>query len=274
VTSPAVPIDTPPLLIDTHCHLDPEHCGDGPEPLLARARAGGVGGVICVGVGGAEQARFAARLAAERPDVVATVGVHPHDAAQHTEALAEELTALLAHPRVVAVGEVGLDYHYDHSPREEQRRIFARYIALARQLRLPLVIHTRSAAQDTLELLRSEGAADVGGVIHCFSEDREFARVALELGFFLSFSGIVTFKKATEIQEVAAWAPLDRILVETDSPYLAPIPFRGKVNEPAYVVHTARFVGQLRGLSLEEVAAATTDNARTLFGLPAQFGAA
>lgn len=262
------------MLIDTHCHLDPEHCGEGPDVLLARARAEGVGGVVCVGVGGAEQARFAAHLASERRDVVATVGVHPHDAEQHTEALAEELEGLLAQPNVIAVGEVGLDYHYDHSPREQQRRVFARYVALARKLRLPLVIHTRSAALDTLELLRSEGAAEVGGVIHCFSEDRAFAREALELGFFLSFSGIVTFKKATAIQDVAAWAPLDRILVETDSPYLAPIPYRGKVNEPAYVVHTARFVGQLRGLSLDEVAAATTENARTLFGLSPEFGAA
>ncbi len=259
------------MLVDTHCHLDPEHCGDGPAPVLERAHAAGVGAFVCVGVGGLAQARFAVKLAAERPDVVATVGVHPHDAADHDEALEGALAELLGTPRVVAVGEVGLDYHYDHSPRETQRAVFARYIARARELRLPLVIHTRNAAKDTLELLRSEGASDVGGVIHCFSEDRAFAQSALDLGFYLSFSGIVTFKKATDIQDAAAYAPADRILVETDSPYLAPIPHRGKKNEPGFVVHTARFLAELRKVSFEELATSTTENARRLFGasLPA-----
>lgn len=262
------------MLIDTHCHLDPGHAGEGPGPILERARAAGVGGVICIGVGGLPQAEFAAALAQERSDVVATVGVHPHDAADHGDELARKLRPLFDQPRVVAVGEVGLDYHYDHSPRPQQREVFAHYIALARELRLPLVIHTRSAPGETLELLRSERAADVGGVIHCFSEDRAFAEVALELGFYVSFSGIVTFKKATSIQEVAAWAPLDRILLETDSPYLAPVPHRGKVNEPAFVTHTARFVAELRGMDVDELAQVTTENARRLFRLPPAFATA
>lgn len=263
------------MLIDTHCHLDPEHCQEGPDILLERARReGGVGGVICIGVGGLEQARFAVELAARRDDVVATVGVHPHDAASCDEELQAGLRTWLERPEVVAVGEVGLDYHYDNSPRDRQREVFEGYVSVARELGLPLVIHTRSAPEDTLEVLRSTGADAVGGVIHCFSEDRGFARRALDLGFYLSFSGIVTFKKAQPIQDVAAWAPLDRILVETDSPYLAPVPLRGKVNEPANVVHTARFVAALRGLSLEELAEATSANARTLFRLPPTFAAA
>lgn len=254
------------MLIDTHCHLDPKYCPDGPDPVLARAREAGVVGFVCVGVGGLAEAQSAVGLAAKQPDVVATVGVHPHEAGSHDAALAAALRELLVRPRVVAVGEVGLDYYYDHSPRETQREVFAQYIAVARELRLPLVIHTRDAADDTLDILRSENARDVGGVIHCFSENKAFAERALELGFFLSFSGIVTFKKATDIQEVAAWAPSDRILVETDSPYLAPIPFRGKTNEPGYVVHTARFVAGLRNVPFEELARTTTENARALFG--------
>lgn len=262
------------MLIDTHCHLDPGHCGAGPDELLSRARSEGVGGVVCIGVGGLEQARFAVELASRRADVAATVGVHPHDASSHDTELAAELRGLLQSGGAVAVGEVGLDYHYDHSPRDTQREVFASYVALARELGLPLVIHTRSAPADTLDLLRAERAADVGGVIHCFSEDLSFARQALDLGFYLSFSGIVTFKKATEIQEVAAWAPLERVLVETDSPYLAPVPYRGKTNEPAYVTHTARFVADLRGTPYEELCAATTANARALFRLPPTFGEA
>jgi TatD DNase family protein len=164
------------------------------------------------------------------------------------------------------VGEVGLDYHYDNSPRDVQRRVFADFIAVARRLGKPLVIHTRSAPEDTLEILQREGAADVGGVIHCFSEDRPFAVRALDLGFDLSFSGIVTFKNATSVHDVAAWAPADRILVETDSPYLAPVPFRGKPCEPAHVVHTARRVAELRGVSLPALAEASTANAARRFG--------
>jgi TatD DNase family protein len=258
------------VLIDSHCHLDATYFPAGADEPLARAQAAGVSGFVVIGVGETTaQARRAVELAHQRPqDIAAVVGVHPHDAsgvvADGSDVFAE-IAALARDPAVVAVGEIGLDYHYDHSPRSVQRDVFARFIALARGVGKPIVIHTREAAADTLELLASEGARDVGGVIHCFSEDRAFADKALDLGFDLSFSGIVTFKSAKAIQEVAAWAPLDRVLVETDSPYLAPIPLRGKPCEPAYVVHTARQVAALRGLDLPTLAAATHANTERRF---------
>jgi TatD DNase family protein len=254
------------VLVDTHCHLDAQYFAEGPDAVLARARAAGVGAFVCVGVSGLEQARHAIALAERRPDVTATVGVHPHDASTLDARLFDEMEALAHHERVVAVGEAGLDYHYDHSPRDVQREVFARFVALARAVNKPLVVHTRSAPADTLEVLEREGARDVGGVIHCFSEDRAFAERALGLGFDISFSGIVTFKSARAVRAVAAWAPLDRILVETDSPYLAPVPLRGKPCEPAYVVHTARVVAELRSIPLQELAEATTRNAISRFG--------
>jgi TatD DNase family protein len=218
-----------------------------------------------VGVSGLAAAEAALEVCGRRSDVVVTGGVHPHDAAEHADAV-WELEGLFSDERVVALGEVGLDFHYDYSPREVQRRVFCESVALARHVRRPLVIHSRAAPDETIEILEREGAREVGGVIHCFSEDRAFAQRALDLGFDLSFSGIVTFKNARPVHEVAAWAPNDRILVETDSPYLAPLPLRGKRCEPAYVVHTAQRVAELRGLSLEELAALTTENACRRFG--------
>jgi TatD DNase family protein len=198
--------------------------------VLARAEARGVVGFVVIGVGrDLAPARAAVSLASQHPSrIAAAAGVHPHEATTLTEPLHAELSALVRDPHVVAVGEIGLDYHYDHSPREVQRAVFGRLVALAREAKKPIVVHTREAPADTLAILESEGASDVGGVIHCFSEDRAFAERALDLGFDLSFSGIVTFKGAKSVHEVAAWAPLDRILVETDSPYLAPVPMRGK----------------------------------------------
>jgi TatD DNase family protein len=256
-----------PHFIDTHCHLDPSYFPAGPEDAIARAEAAGVGGFVVIGVGGdLGPARAAVALArASSEKVAAVVGVHPHDATTLTDASMAELSLLGADPSVVAIGEVGLDYHYDHSPREAQREVFARFIALARTLRKPIVVHTREAAADTLEILEAEGARDVGGVIHCFSEDVAFAKGALALGFDLSFSGILTFKSARAIHEVAAWAPEDRILVETDSPYLAPVPLRGKPCEPAYVVHTATRLADLRGVSIGAIARVTTANAERRF---------
>jgi TatD DNase family protein len=250
---------------DTHCHLDSEHNPDGANPALERARQAGVSAFLCVGVGGLAQAQQALALAEQHADVFASAGVHPHDAARDG---ALDFAALWAHPRLLAVGEVGLDYHYDHSPREAQAEVFRRYIATARSINKPLIIHTRSAAEDTLQILEHEGARDAGGVIHCFSEDRAFAARALDLGFYLSFSGIVTFKSARAIQEVAAWAPADRVLVETDSPYLAPVPLRGKRCEPAFVVHTGKYVAALRSTDEAHFAALTTENARRCFRLP------
>ena len=256
------------MLIDTHCHLDPSYFSEGADAVIERARAQGVIGFVAVGVGrDLDPARNAVALAARRPDVWATVGVHPHDAESLDDAGFAELEALARAPRVVAVGEIGLDYHYLRSPKEVQHAVFRRFIGLARAVRKPIVIHTREAAADTLAILEEEGARDVGGVIHCFSEDRPFAERALGLGFDLSFSGIVTFKTAVAIREVAAWAPGDRILVETDSPYLAPVPFRGKKCEPQHVIHTARHVAALRGEDFDALAARTTENARRRLAL-------
>jgi TatD DNase family protein len=260
-------------LADAHCHLDREYFDEGPDAVMERARAAGVIGLVVVGLAGEgpagdalDPARFAVDLARRTPaTVTACVGLHPHDASLWTGALHEGLRALAASPEVAAVGEIGLDYHYDRSPREAQRDAFARLIGLARDLRKPIVVHTRSAPDDTLSILEREGAREVGGIIHCFSEDRAFAERALALGFDLSFSGIVTFKGARAVREVAAWAPLDRILVETDSPYLAPVPLRGKRCEPAHVVHTARCVAELRGIPVEDVAAATLANTQRRF---------
>lgn len=261
---------TTTTLIDTHCHLDPQYFPSGPDEVLARAVAAGIQGFVVIGVGrDLAPARAAVALAKRLPDRIgAAVGVHPHDATSLDDAAYAELAELAAEPEVVAVGEIGLDYHYDHSPRDKQREAFARLVKLARDVKKPIVIHTREAPADTIDVLTSEGARDVGGVIHCFSEDRAFAERALDLGFDISFSGIVTFKSSAAIQEVARWAPLDRILVETDSPYLAPVPLRGKPCEPAYVVHTARRVAELRGLAFEALCEATTENAERRFRRP------
>jgi TatD DNase family protein len=250
---------------DAHCHLDPHHFREGADAVIERATAAGVVGFVVVGLvgereggGSIEPAAFAVDLARRLPRrVAACVGLHPHEARLWTPEVDAELRALARDPAVAAVGEIGLDYHYDHSPRDVQRDVFARAIAIARDVRKPIVVHTRAAPTDTLDILEREGAREVGGIIHCFSEDRAFAARALDLGFDLSLSGIVTFKTSVAIQDVAAWAPLDRILVETDSPYLAPVPFRGKKNEPARVVVTARRVAELRGMAEEELFAAT-----------------
>jgi TatD DNase family protein len=261
---------------DAHCHLDAHHFKEGPDAVMARARAAGVIGFVVVGLARGERssegdavepARFAADLARSHPDrVAACVGLHPHDADEHDASLHDGLRALARDASVSAVGEIGLDYHYDHSPRDRQREVFASLIGLAREVGKPIVVHTRSAPHETLEILESEQARDVGGIIHCFSEDRAFAVRALDLGFDLSFSGIVTFKNAQSVQDVAGWAPLDRILVETDSPYLAPIPFRGKKCEPAHVVHTAQHIAGLRAMALEDLAHATLRNTERRFG--------
>jgi TatD DNase family protein len=255
------------VLVDTHCHLDPQYFPSGPDEVLERARAAGVGGFVVIGVGtDLAPARAAVALAKRISDRAgAAIGVHPHDAVTLDDAAYDELAKLAAEPEVVAIGEIGLDYHYDHSPRDVQRATFARLVGLARALKKPIVIHTRNAPADTIDILTQEGARDVGGVIHCFSEDQPFAEKALDLGFDVSFSGIVTFKSSLSVQQVARWAPLDRILVETDSPYLAPIPKRGTPNEPAYVIHTARRVAELRGMPLEALAEATTVNAERAF---------
>ena len=255
-------------LVDTHCHLDEQYFPEGPGAVLDRARAAGVSAFMVVGVGRTlAPARAAVSLAEANPRAIAAaVGVHPHDATTLDDAAEAELRALGAREAVAAIGEIGLDYHYDHSPRDVQRAVFARLVRLARDLGKPIVVHTREAPEDTLSILDGEGAREVGGIIHCFSEDEKFARRALELGFDISFSGIVTFKSAKDVAAVAASAPVDRIHVETDSPYLAPVPMRGKPCEPAYVVHTAKRVAELRNTTLEELAPILRKNAERRLG--------
>ncbi len=256
-------------LIDTHAHLDFDRFQEDLDDILARAKDAGLIQIVTIGASSGMESNHRALALADRFDhVFATVGVHPHDAKIVDLEAVRAIDVLADHAKVVAIGETGLDYHYDNSPRDEQRQAFAWFIALARKRKLPVIVHTRDADEDTISILTEEGADEVGGIIHCFSSGPWLAERALDLGFHLSFSGIVTFKKALEIQEVARTAPLDRILVETDAPFLAPMPYRGKRNEPSYVAHTARFIAGLRGMDEDEFAEATTRNAQRLYGLP------
>lgn len=256
---------TQPLLVDSHCHLDfPELSGDA-AGVVARARNAGVGHMLTIGT---KITAFPGVLAmAERFDNVScSVGIHPHEAAVEPETDVEKLTSLAQHPKVVAFGETGLDFYYEHSPRLEQERSFRTHIAASRENKLPIIVHTRDADAETGAILAEEmGKGAFTGVIHCFSSGRELAEQALALGFYISLSGIVTFKKADALREVVKIVPLERILVETDSPYLAPVPYRGKTNEPAYVTHTAAAVAEIKGISRDELARQTTENFFRLF---------
>ena len=251
------------MLVDSHCHLDfPDLASRLPE-LLQRMEENAVGLAVCIGVNLEDFPRVLA-LAEAHPQLCATVGVHPEytDVREPDE---NELLALANHPKVIAIGETGLDYYWQKDKPEWQRARFRTHIRAARRCGKPLVVHTRESAEDTLNVLAEEGADAVGGVMHCFTENWEVARRALDLGFYISFSGIVTFKNAAIVKDVAQKCPLDRILVETDSPYLAPMPYRGKQNQPAYVRHVAEEIARLRDISLEDVTAATTENFFTLF---------
>lgn len=252
------------MLVDSHCHLDFPGLADRQAELLAHMTANGVGHALCVSVTLEDFPQVLA-LAESDPRLFASVGVHP-DNTDCREPTVAELVALAGHARVIAVGETGLDYYRLTGDLEWQRQRFRNHIQAAKECGKPLIIHTRSAAEDTLRLMAEEGAGDIGGVMHCFTESLDIAQRALDLGFYISFSGIVTFKSAVVIKEVARSIPLDRLLVETDSPYLAPVPYRGKTNEPAYVRHVAEEVARLRGISLEELAAASTANFFRLFG--------
>ena len=251
------------MLIDSHCHLNfPDLAQRLPEVLANMAEAG-VNKAIAISVSRQSFEEVHA-IAQDYPNIYATVGIHPDDPEAEEFSL-EELLERAARPKVVGIGETGLDYHWCKGNLAWQHQRFALHIEAANRSGLPLVVHTRDAAEDTMRLLREHQAH--AGVIHCFTEDVRIAKLALDLGFYISFSGIVTFKNATTIQEAARYVPLDRLLVETDSPYLAPVPKRGKPNEPAYVRHTAAFVAQLRGDSLENIAQATTANCLRLFNL-------
>lgn len=256
------------MLADSHCHLDRldlQRFSGNLANVLDAAAAHGVTRLLSVATS-LESWPPLARMTEPYPQIALSVGVHPSEAEGRAPTM-PELLALGREPRVVAIGETGLDYHYGRDSAARQQEWFRRHIAAARELGKPLIVHTREARADTLGILTEEGAAEVGGVMHCFTEDWAMAKQALELGFYLSFSGIVTFKNAAQIQDVARRTPTDRLLVETDSPYLAPIPHRGKPNHPAWVRHVAEFIAQLRGESLESIAAVTSANYGRLFGI-------
>lgn len=256
-------------LVDSHAHLDFEDFQGDVDGVVARAAAAGVDRIVVVGLW-RSPGNFgnALELARSRPAVfAATAGIHPHECARVPEADWEESARLAADPVVVGVGETGLDYHYDLSPRDVQKASFRRSLRIAHAVGKPVVVHVREAEDDCFAILREEGVPSAGGVIHCFTGDRAAARAYLDLGLHISVAGIVTFKAADEIREAVRLVPRDRLLVETDSPFLAPVPFRGKRNEPAHVVHVASKVAELWGVSASEVAEVTTANAKRLFRL-------
>ncbi|MCA1592229.1 MAG: TatD family hydrolase [Acidobacteria bacterium] len=259
------------LFVDSHAHIDGEEFDADRDEVVARAREAGVRAILNVGTGDphGENLKRAVALAEKYEGIYAAVGVHPHDARLFDESAEARLLKLVkSSERVIAWGEIGLDFHYDNSPRDVQRAVFARQLRLAREVGLPVVIHSREADKETVEILREElPSAKPGGIMHCFGGSAAMAESVLELGFMISFAGNVTFKKAEPLREVARSVPLDCLLIETDCPFLTPVPFRGRRNEPAYVVETARFLAELRGLDVSELGRVTSANFARFFGL-------
>lgn len=253
------------MLIDSHCHLDFPEFAPELDAVVERARGAGIGLMLTIGTRVSTFDRV--RAIAERfEDVYCSVGIHPHEAEKEPETHTAELIALADHPKVIGFGETGLDYYYEHSPREEQKRAFRAHIAAARETGLPLIVHTRNADEDMANILTEETKnGPFPGLIHCFSSTETLARTAVDLGLYISISGIVTFKAANDLRDTVKGVPLDRLLVETDAPYLAPVPNRGKRNEPSFVVHTAAQVAGLKAISVEELSAATSENFFRLF---------
>lgn len=252
------------MLVDSHCHINFPEFSENLDAVLGAMKENGVLAALCVGVN-LEDFPSIMKIAETHPEVYASVGVHPDY--EVAEPSVEAILNLAHHPRVIAIGETGLDYFRLEGDLEWQRERFRNHIRAAKKIGKPVIVHTREAAADTLRIMREEGAEEVGGIMHCFTEVWEVAQAAMEMNFYISFSGIVTFKKALELKEVAKRVPLDRMLVETDSPYLAPVPYRGKTNQPAYVKHVAEEIASLKAISFEEVAQATTRNFSRLFGL-------
>jgi len=250
------------MLVDSHCHLDFPDFAEERDAIIARARAAGVATMLTIGTH-LDQFPGVRAIAESYPDVWCSVGAHPHEAADHAALSASDLIRLAAHPRVVGIGETGLDFHYDHSPHDTQERVFRTHIAASRASGLPLIIHARAADDEVARILRGERPPP--GVMHCFSSGRALAEAALDLGFYISLSGIVTFKNAEELRAIVRDVPLERLLVETDAPYLAPVPFRGRRNEPAYIVQTATVVAALKGVEPAALARATSENFFRLF---------
>jgi TatD DNase family protein len=253
------------MLIDSHCHLDFPQLAADEAGVLARAQNAGVGGLLTIGTR-LDQFEGVRAIAERHANVWCSVGVHPHEAKDEGQRTPDRLIEAARHPKVIGIGETGLDFYYEHSPRTEQAESFRSHIAAARQSGLPLIVHTRDADQETGDILEEEYAkGPFSGLIHCFSSGPEMARRALALGLYISISGIVTFKAAEDLRTLVRDLPLDRLLVETDAPYLAPVPRRGKANEPAFVAHTAAKVAELKGVALEDLERATTDNFFRLF---------
>lgn len=249
------------MLVDSHCHIDFAEPHQRPG-LIARARAAGVRTMLTIGTA-ADDLDDVVAIAESDPDIWATVGIHPHETEATPDSVIDRLGGLAAKPKVVGIGETGLDYHYDHSPRDRQAQFFHAQCRVAREVGVPLIVHSRMADGDTVSILKEEAMST--GVIHCFSTTRALAEPALALGFYISISGIVTFKNADELRGIVEEIPLDRLLIETDAPYLAPVPLRGKTNEPAFIVHTAAKVAELKGVSVEEIGRITSDNFFRLF---------
>ncbi|WP_447971137.1 TatD family hydrolase [Nitrospira sp. M1] len=258
------------MLIDSHVHLDDERYHADRAEIFTRAHEAGVEAFVTIGCDLATS-RAAVELADRHANVYATIGVHPHEVKHIEDDWYQELRELAKHPKVVGYGEIGLDFHYDHSPRDTQRQRFREQIQLAHELQLPIVIHTREAQDDTITILREEHASEIGGVIHCFSGDASLATNALDLGFYISFSGIITFRNATVLREIIETVPDNRLLIETDAPYLTPVPYRGKRNESAYIKQVAEKIAEVKEGStpeaFERIAEITTANAKRLFHL-------
>jgi len=254
-------------MVDSHCHLDDKRFDADRDAVVERALAAGVTKMVSIGTGdGPPDLEVAVRVAERYECVLATVGVHPHDASKAAPETYRHLSELLKHPKVIGLGEIGLDYHYEHSPRDVQKAVFREQLEIAKSARCPIIIHTREAWDDTLAILDEHLVpAGLPGVMHCFSGGVREAEICLRMGFFISFAGVVTFPKATDLHEAAKVVPADRLLIETDAPYLAPVPHRGKRNEPSFVTHTAARLAALRGETAEQLAAQTTANWQYLF---------
>ncbi|MGB6348605.1 MAG: TatD family hydrolase [Pseudolabrys sp.] len=253
------------MLVDSHCHLDFPDFASEIDAVLGRARAAGIGRIVTISTRVKKHAQVLA-IAENYPEVFCSIGTHPHNAAEEPDIDAKMLVAAAQHPKIVAIGEAGLDYHYDNSPRAAQAASLRQHIAAARETKLPLVIHSRDCDADMAEILREEsGKGAFPAVLHCFTGGRDLAFTAIELGHYVSFTGILTFKRSDDLRAIADALPADRILVETDSPYLAPLPYRGKRNEPAYVVETAKVLSEVRGVTADEIARQTTENFFRLF---------
>lgn len=261
------------MFIDSHAHLDVPNYDTDRAEVIARARTAGV--ELMLEIAGSDVGKGSLepglKLAEEHDFIFAAVGLHPHEAVLYDDELEKKLVELSHHAKVIGWGEIGLDYYYDHSPREVQRQVFRRQLELALERRLPAIIHTRDAEDDTISILRETwaeaGGADIGGIIHCFTGTQKLADAALEMGFHISFSGVVTFKTAEDLRRVAESVPMERLLIETDCPFLAPVPHRGKRNEPAFVIETAKRLAELKQTSLEEIGFQTSSNFRLLFNL-------